>query len=88
MMVSRNFAIMLAGMAALIGCGQTAQENAAEQLDNAAAQSDPAAADVLRNAADDLRDNASANAAVEAQNALQEAGEAQSGSPAPPSSTD
>lgn len=61
----------------LAGCGRSAADNAADQLENAARQSDPAAAGVLANAADSIRERDSGSADAEAQNALQAAGNAQ-----------
>jgi len=75
--------LMILAVLPLSGCGQSAQENTAQQLDNAAAQSDPAAAEILHNAADDIREDDSVNATAEAQNALQAAGNAQTGATAP-----
>jgi hypothetical protein len=82
-----KISIALGSLAALAlsACGgssggndqQSNAENAAGQLDNAAEVSDPAAAQVLENGADRIRAEGGANAAAEAQNVLQNAGNAQ-----------
>lgn len=79
-----KIALALAGTAALTlsACGggsqqQSGADNAAEKLDDAAEVSDPAAAQVLENGADRIREQGGANAAAEAQNVLQNAGNAQ-----------
>lgn len=83
-----KISIAFAGLAALAlsACGgggsggndpQSNAENAAGQLEDAADVSDPAAAQVLENGADRIRAEGGANAAAEAQNVLQNAGNAQ-----------
>ena len=69
--------IMLGALGLLAGCKETPAGSAADQLDNAAAQSDPAAAETLRNAADHIREDEPANIAIETQDALEAAGNAQ-----------
>jgi ABC-type glycerol-3-phosphate transport system substrate-binding protein len=72
--------IALAACLALAACGgggsnQSASENAAEQLEDAAEMSNPAAAPVLENGAEAIREQG--GNAADAQNVLQEAGNAQ-----------
>jgi len=58
----------------LAGCGGSGPaENTAAQLDNAAEQSTPGAAEVLENAADRVREGDDANAAAEANQAMNQA---------------
>jgi hypothetical protein len=59
-------------LAACGGGGRSQSENQAEALEEAAEQSDPAAAQVLENAADEVREGG-----ANAQQALQQAGNAQ-----------
>lgn len=72
----------LAACLALAACGgsggesnESAAGNAAEQLEDAAEMSNPAAAPVLENGADRIREQG--GNAADAQNVLQEAGNAQ-----------
>jgi hypothetical protein len=78
-----SFKVALPAVAFLVlaACGGGGQaENTADRLEEAAEQSDPAAAPVLENAADQVREG-NANA----QQALQQAGNAQAATVAPPS---
>jgi hypothetical protein len=72
----------LAAALVLAACGgsggdanRSASENAAEQLEDAAEMSNPAAAPVLENGAEQIREQG--GDAADAQNVLQEAGNAQ-----------
>lgn len=73
--------LALAAIVALAGCGsggggnRSAAENTAEQLEDAAEMSNPAAAPVLENGAERIREQG--GDAADAQNVLQDAGNAQ-----------
>ncbi len=73
-------AFAFAAILALSACGGggSPQQNAAQQLEDAAEVSSPEAANVLANGAERIAEGNGANAAGEAQNVLQQAGNAQS----------
>jgi hypothetical protein len=75
-------ALVLGAALALAGCGagsNSASENVAGQLDDAAEQSTPEAAAVLHNEADAIENDNSGAGEADAQQALQNAGDAQIG---------
>lgn len=72
-------ALPLAALFALVACGSTPAENSADRLEDAAEQSTPEAAAVLENEAEAIDQGNAAASDAQAQEALQNAGEAQGG---------